>query len=113
MIKRSIVNRRNRRRMQQSQGALASPVTLTVTLGSQTPKQINVATSEPVSISGVPATFLLAGNAPTAITVTDATHFTLAYATPPATGQSWAFAALDPAIRSYSGGVNAASAGTF
>lgn len=113
MIKRTIINRRNRRRLQQSQGSLASPIVLTVTLGSETPKQIHVAFAEPVVVSGIPLTWKLAGASPISVTVTDTTHLTLAYTTPPATSQTWAFAANDPAVRSYSGGVNAASSGTF
>ena len=113
MIKRTIVNRRNRRALQQSQGSLAAPVIATVTLGSQTPKQINVAFNEPVVVKGVPSLFKLVGASPTAVTVTDSTHITLAYQTPPATGQAYSFAALEPNIRSYSGGSVAATAGTF
>lgn len=113
MIKQTIVNRRNRRALQQSQGSLAAPVIAVITLGSQTPKQINAAFNEPVVVKGVPALFKLAGVSPTAVTVTDSTHITLAYATPPAVGQSYAFAALEPNIRSYSGGSVAAAAGTF
>lgn len=113
MIKRTIINRRNRRSLQASQGSLAAPVIATVTLGAETPKQIHVAFGEPVVVKGIPALFKLAGNSPTAVTVTDSTHITLAYATPPATGQTYAFAALEPNIRSYSGGTVAAVAGTF
>lgn len=66
----------------------------------------------PVVVTGIPASFTVATCTVTGITIVSATVFTLTLNASGA-GKAFALLANDPAIRTYSGGYAAASAGTF
>ena len=69
--------------------------------------------TNPVQVAALPADFLVAGVAPISYVQNTPTRITLSYATPVATGQTWAIPSRSLNVRTPTGGFVASAAGTF
>lgn len=111
MIRRTIINRRNRRNI--DSGIPGNPNDAAVTAVGIATVTVTLTLNAPCSLSGVPQVLSVGANGslPVSASMTDPSHVALVYALTQAASTDFIVPNQDPALRTYTGGYVAA--GTF
>jgi hypothetical protein len=110
MIRRSIVHRRNRRKLQNNLAPAGVQATISGTAVAA--NAVTFALSTTVQLQGTPLSWKVLGVSPTSATQVDATHIKCQYAAAVATN-AWTVTANDPGVTTPSGGFVQGSSGTL